>query len=207
MVELTLKKAEEMCHIYEESRKQTIEMGGSKEAEVSLDSIRQSELTIRVEIMIASSVERDIARESAQLLVKFEKQQNSSYDSKEYLLNCISLEIMNAEFTNNNKNKNELVEHNVTNNVSIGCKIHTGAQCNVLPAKLFENPSDMDAGRKHKMQNANVNLIAYAETKIEVLRSTQLNCVIRSKEVSITFPIVNTGGRPILGFKTCSGQK
>ncbi|KAL3277562.1 hypothetical protein HHI36_012906 [Cryptolaemus montrouzieri] len=82
MVDLTLKIAEEMCHIHEESRKTTVEMSGSKEAEVSLDSIRQTE----------------------------EEQQNSIDDSEEFLLNSISLEIMNAELTNINKNKNELVK-------------------------------------------------------------------------------------------------
>ncbi|KAL3268466.1 hypothetical protein HHI36_007577 [Cryptolaemus montrouzieri] len=142
MVDLTLKKAEEMCHIHEESRKQTVEMGGSKEAE--------------------------------------EEQQDSNDDSEEFLLNSISLEIMNAEQTNNNKNKNELVEHILINNVSIGCKIDTDAQSNLLPTKLFEDLSEIDAGRKYKMQTANVNLIAYGGTKNEVVGSTQLNCIIRS---------------------------
>ncbi|KAL3268649.1 hypothetical protein HHI36_007753 [Cryptolaemus montrouzieri] len=38
-----------------------------------------------------------------------EEQQNLSGDSEEFLLNSIGSEIMNAELTNNNKNKNGLV--------------------------------------------------------------------------------------------------
>ncbi|KAL3270288.1 hypothetical protein HHI36_009340 [Cryptolaemus montrouzieri] len=113
--------------------------------------------------MIASSVERDIARESAQLLVKFVSKK--------------------------------------PNYLETGCKIDTGAQCNVLPANLFEDLSEINAGRKHKMQTANLN--AYEGTNIEIVGSTKLNCVIRSKEVLNTFLIVNTGGILILGLKTC----
>ncbi|KAL3288811.1 hypothetical protein HHI36_003244 [Cryptolaemus montrouzieri] len=113
---------------------------------------------------------------------------------------------MNAELTISNKNKNGLLSI-LINNVFIGCKINTGAQCNVLPAKLFENLSEKEAGRKHKMQTANVNLIAYGGTKIEVVGSTQVNCIIRSKEVLVTLLIVITVGRPILGLETCLEQK
>ncbi|KAL3280210.1 hypothetical protein HHI36_017710 [Cryptolaemus montrouzieri] len=91
---------------------------------------------------------------------------------------------MNAELSNNNKKENELVEHILINNVSIGCKIGTGAQCNMLPAKLFGYLSDIDAGRKHKMQTANVNLIANGGTKIEVIEREPIPEIITANTTS-----------------------
>ncbi|KAL3282667.1 hypothetical protein HHI36_005842 [Cryptolaemus montrouzieri] len=168
MVDFTLKKAKEMCPINEESRKQTVKIGGRKEAEVSLDSIGQTKQScFKKKSSTKNFLNNNNSKSNKCLYTLQEEQQNSSDDSEEFLLNSISLEIMDAELTNN-----------------------------VLPAKMFEDLSEIDAGRKHEMQTANVNLIAYGGTKTGVVGSTQLNCIIRNKEVTITFSIVNTGDKP-----------
>ncbi|XP_057662269.1 uncharacterized protein K02A2.6-like [Diorhabda carinulata] len=91
----------------------------------------------------------------------------------------------------------QMADMDSTSSTSAVDTVDTGAQCNILPAKILRMvaPSAL-------IKPQQIDLTAYGGARIDVKGSTELNCKIRGENCILKFLIVNAEGRPILGLKS-----
>ena len=75
--------------------------------------------------------------------------------------------------------------------------LDTGAQVNVLPSGLFNKL------KKRPLKQSKARLTTYSGEKLAVLGKALLSCVIKERNISIEFQIVDTQSKPILGLNSC----
>ncbi|KAL3279864.1 hypothetical protein HHI36_017370 [Cryptolaemus montrouzieri] len=88
-------------------------------------------------------------------------------DADVFFINSLAFETVNSDEEIYSLN-NELSEDVIIYNVSVCFKVDTGAQCNVLPTKLFKDLTSQRGRMTADLKDANVNLIAYGGSRIGV---------------------------------------
>ncbi|XP_045481139.1 uncharacterized protein LOC123685479 isoform X1 [Harmonia axyridis] len=98
---------------------------------------------------------------------------------------------------------NEITENVKINDKIVCFKVDTGAQCNILPANVFQSliKSKKSGSGLQINKNQKVNLVAYGGCKLDVRGSIHINCNIRNKVYNLKFLIVEEQGKPILGLE------
>lgn len=113
--------------------------------------------------------------------------------------NCLSLDSVGNSFGNNVFNDKQWFEIIKIEGNDVNCKLDTGAQCNVLPCKVFES-----LGCVSKLRKENTKLISYGGNKIVAEGSAILKCLIKETIIcKIRFVIANVDSQPLLGLNTC----
>jgi len=87
-----------------------------------------------------------------------------------------------------------------TNGGQLYCKLDTGAEVNVLPAKLYEKLQP-----KPSLQQTTMKLTAYGGTSIQPIGTCQLTCSIPDSTCSkiLEFYVTPVKAQPILGLMGC----
>ncbi|KAK3084719.1 hypothetical protein FSP39_017965 [Pinctada imbricata] len=83
---------------------------------------------------------------------------------------------------------------------AVNFKLDTGAEANIIPAKIF----DTLRLRNEKLKSTNVNLITYDGTCMSPKGSVTLPCVVRKKTHHVNFFVTKSGSKPILGHASCT---
>lgn len=124
-----------------------------------------------------------------------EKGWDEEDDDEELLINSISVDKIETS-------QNEIVEDVVINNLVVGFKVDTGAQCNILPVNEYEKCIKNQARKYRTEEVKNVKLVAYGGSKIQVKGLVELDCEVRGKKTKLAFYIVDSNSKPILGLET-----
>lgn len=251
--DLTMAKAEEICQIFETSRKQTTEMG-NKGMEMAMDAIQEDSRKNRGNFDRNKISNSNFNKKNQVHLIckkcnlNHEKNKCPAYGkicrfckkmnhfetccikkkflkSKKREVNEINEEFIDSDSSDNFlletvnivETENDIVENiselniinEITENVKINDKIvcfkvDTGAQCNILPANVFQSliKSKKSGSGLQINKNQKVNLVAYGGSKLDVRGSIHINCNIRNKVYNLKFLIVEEQGKPILGLET-----
>lgn len=83
----------------------------------------------------------------------------------------------------------------------IAFKIDTGAQCNVIPSKVYDK-----IGIK-EIENTNVKLSSYTGEKIETRGKVKLNCKVGNIIKQLEFQVFQGSAVPILGLASACELK
>lgn len=85
------------------------------------------------------------------------------------------------------------------NNASVEMKVDTGAKCNVVPQKTFEQIKD----KEQTMRTKPTNLVAYGGSEIETHGMVKLQCQLEDQMYTLPFFIVQEDVLPIPGLRAC----
>ena len=80
-------------------------------------------------------------------------------------------------------------------------KLDTGAEISVLPNRVYKEL--VNRGEKIKLSSTDTKLMAYGGTEIPVIGKCNLNCTVKNISRNISFIVVESSSRTILGFNAC----
>ena len=104
---------------------------------------------------------------------------------------------------NETKNKSSVWSITLTSNgLRILHKIDTGAQCNVVPLKIYQklNPQP-------DLHPVNLKLSAYNNSEIPVIGKCSLTLEHKNELFNVSFLVVDTKSVPILALESCENLK
>lgn len=141
----------------------------------------------------------DQARSSRNTVLKKKQnvhEVNSASESDSESLVYIDIIDMNLDqdFKNNNWTTSVLI-----NNIELKFKLDTGATCNCLPYKIYEELGF----KKEDIKADGVSIVTYSNDKIKTLGSVVLKCNINGLDGNVKFVIVEQASAPILGLNAC----
>ena len=85
------------------------------------------------------------------------------------------------------------------NSTPVEMKVDTGAKCNVLPMKTFEQVKIKEQTACTKL----TNLVAYGGSKIKTVGKVKLQCHLEEQPYTLSFYIVQEDVLPLLGLRAC----
>ena len=95
--------------------------------------------------------------------------------------------------------QNELLSTINVNGSDITFKVHTGAQCNILPLEIFNRISN-----RPTLEHSNTKLRTYDGSTINLVGKCELNIMTEHQSGKCEFFIVDVNStKPLLGLKTC----
>ena len=87
----------------------------------------------------------------------------------------------------------------VANDCYIEFKLDTGAQCNVLPKKVYDKITN-----RPKLLPNNASLSGYGNSEINVYGRCVLSLKLKNKVHKVLFYVVETDRVPLLGLTACT---
>ena len=116
-----------------------------------------------------------------------QREKNTDSESDDFFIGAINAQDENKEWTTSLKIDNKNVKF----------KIDTGAECNVMSKKTYEDLT------KTRLEKSRFHLGAFGEQKLETIRKFSTVCTYPKKYWPIEFQVVNRDVPNILGLTTC----
>lgn len=100
----------------------------------------------------------------------------------------------------NINNLKQWKENILINDISILCKLDTGADCNTLPINAYNKINNQG---KYKLLKCHKILVVYNGQKIYPKGKIELECVVKNKIYKIKFIVIDVNAPPVLGLSDC----
>ena len=105
------------------------------------------------------------------------------------------------ESVDNNQTEKDWKVNVKINEKHVQLKLDTGAQCNVIPLKLYKEIS------KKNLKRTSAKLVSYSGHKLDSAGKATLLINTKNKYVPVEFEVVKGNTTPVLGLKTCMELK